>query len=280
MWRKFDANILCSALVGGFLLTGCSTFDETPPATNAVAASPSGEVIAIADELRAGGDNQAAAALYLGEVRRNPDDLTALVGLAESLRLAGDCTGASGYYDRALALSPADPQALAGYGRCAIALDRPELAARLLAQAVEASPEPSPGLFSATGVAHDLIGDHDAAQLYYRRGLTETPQPRSLLANLALSLALQGHFREAGTLLRSRADAPGATAGERQNLALVLALSGARAEALRYGRMDLSPDDAARNLTVISELALDLYGADPARKAAARRALLAPQSGA
>lgn len=278
MKQKSTAIISASIVIAQLFLGGCSLFGEAAPepATAAAPARPAGGVLDVAEKLNASGDHDAAAALYLGEYRRNPQNLRAVLGLAESLRLSGKCEAATAYYGEAQTLDPGNPEILTGHGRCAIALDRPELAARLLSEAVDAVDAPDPALLSAAGIARDLVGDHDGAQMLYRRGLTAEPGRPGLTANLALSLSLQGRFEEAADLLHAKADAPSASAADRQNLALVLALAGDYGEALRYGRMDLSAADARRNVETAADLALDLYGSDPVRSAAARRVLLAP----
>jgi Flp pilus assembly protein TadD len=70
----------------------------------------------------------------------------------------------------------------------------------------------------------------------------------------------------AETYLRQAVAAPGATAQERQNLALVLGLQGKIAEAEPLLRRDLPPDVANANLAYLREAAAPGVQAAPASR--------------
>ncbi len=76
------------------------------------------------------------------------------------------------------------------------------------------------------GVADDFIGQHASAQDRYRQGLKLAPADRSISLDLALSLALSEKYNEAIAILKPIAQGPGATAQERQTLALIYGLQG------------------------------------------------------
>src|SRR5262249_37088501 len=84
---------------------------------------------------------------------------------------------------------------------------------------------------------------HDLAQQDYRKGLALAPDQMSLRNNLGLSQALSGDYNGAIATLSDVAGRPGASARNRQNLALVYGLAGDNDHASAVARTDL--DDAA-----------------------------------
>ena len=111
-----------------------------------------------------------------------------------------------------------------------------------------------PKLLQLIGVAEDFAGRHAAAQARYRRGLEFLPGDRGLSVNLALSLALSGHYGEAVAVLSPLALGPAGTPGERQTLALIYALQGDNRAAERIARLDLDAQSATRQLAYYDTL--------------------------
>ena len=76
------------------------------------------------------------------------------------------------------------------------------------------------------GVSQDLQGHHQDAQSYYRSALDLQPDDAGVRNNLGLSLALNGHPREAINVLLDIATSANAPPQARQNLALAYGLDG------------------------------------------------------
>ena len=130
---------------------------------------------------------------------------------------------------------------------------RPDLAGNPLAIAYQGTPN-DPKLLLLIGVADDFIGQHAYAQARYQQGLRIAPGDRSLMLDLALSLALSEKFDQAIASLRPLAFAPGATPQERQTLALIYGLKGDQKEARQLARMDLDAASADHNLAFYDTL--------------------------
>src|SRR5262249_16369576 len=140
-----------------------------------------------------------------------------------------------------------DREALRGLARGFLMSGKPALAAEPLATAFQENPN-DPKLLQLIGVADDYVGRHDEAQSRYRKGLELVPHAPGLSLNLALSLALDGHYAEAVAILKPIATAPTASPGDRQTLALIYGLQGNRKEAEHLSRIDLDPAAVQKNL--------------------------------
>ncbi|MGH7191213.1 MAG: hypothetical protein ACREF0_18745, partial [Acetobacteraceae bacterium] len=76
------------------------------------------------------------------------------------------------------------------------------------------------------GIALDLEGQHTAAEASYRAALNAEPDDTAAEVNLALSLALAGHARQAIGMLRPLAQSGSANRRIEDDLAVALAMSG------------------------------------------------------
>ncbi len=104
---------------------------------------------------------------------------------------------------------------------------------------------------SLLGVAREQNRQPDEAHAAYLQALVLSPNNPAVLTNLALWCAKRRDVAQAETLLRRAVAQPGATAAERQNLALVLGLQGRIADAEKIMRDDLPPDVADNNLSYL-----------------------------
>jgi Flp pilus assembly protein TadD len=98
------------------------------------------------------------------------------------------------------------------------------------------------------------MGKHEEAQRYYSSALKIMPNEPSVLSNLGLSYALSKNLPLAEATLRRAAAQPKAEPKVRQNLALVVGLQGRFAEAETIAQGDLSPDEAAANITYLRQM--------------------------
>ena len=156
-------------------------------------------------------------------------------------------------YNSALAREPHDGEALRGLARAYLMTGKPELAGQPLAVAFQDTPS-DPKLLELIGVADDFVGQHEEAQARYKRGLELLPGDPALSLDLALSLAITGDYPQAIALLRPIAAAPGASAHDRQTLALIYGLQGNRQAAEQFARMDLDAQGVTRNLAFYENL--------------------------
>ena len=217
------------------VLAGCSSSAIKPAplppgpltsrAADQIVSSDSEAILRMAASFEQAGDLNSALSLYRRAVIKLPNDPRPLVGLGNVLAQAGDSDRAMASYQRALALAPGDIDAQIGVARQLVRLKQTEQALLvidgLLAQGVNDA-----RLHNSHGVALDVSGKQAEAKDAYARGLELAPGDRSLMANLALSFAIDGEFRTAVNLLQDSLNDPATRARGREKLALIYALSG------------------------------------------------------
>jgi Flp pilus assembly protein TadD len=257
--KSGQAIMLCAAL-GLIGLSGCeqvSTLRLDPLTTdgrdgNAPPVSFSA-VLHIADVASSAGDYGNAISLYRHAAEMEPGNPAPLVGLGDTLLAAGQADDAILNYNAALKLNPRVGGALRGLAKAYLKTGRPDLAANPLAFAYQDTPN-DPKLLMLIGVADDFIGQHRDAQSRYLQGLKLAPGDRALTLNMALSLALSERFNEAIGYLQPLVHTPGATARERQTLALIYGLKGDQKAARQLALVDLAPAAADHNLAFYESL--------------------------
>ena len=201
----------------------------------------------------AGGDLSNAVSVYRRAAEIDPSESAAFVALGNTLLEMGRVNDAIRAYNSALAREKRDGEALRGLAKAYLRTGRPELAAQPLAVAFQETPD-DPKLLLLIGLADDYNGQHQEAQAQYRRGLELLPNDPALSSDLALSLALTENYAEAVAVLKPVAQAPTASARDRQTLALIYGLKGDKEEASRLARMDLDPASVEHNLAYYETL--------------------------
>jgi len=259
-------SLIGLSLIAGLALAGCAD-DIYTRGQGLMPDLENGDVsvmLRVADSTRESGDPAAAVPLYRRAHKLAPEDPRPLIALAETLVEIGAYDDAAEVWVQALRLDDMNARALRGYGNTLVALGQPQLAMTRFAAANEL--EPDPATYNGMGVAYDVMGDAANAQDSYRDGLVLAPDDVSLQNNLGLSLALDGQYDEALALLEPIGLAPGATARQRQNLALAYGLNRDYEMAERLGRLDLDEVAVRQNLAYYDTLrGID----DHARKVAA-----------
>ena len=185
------------------------------------------------------------------------DDTSALLAEAGRLRRSGDKNGAYALLDQAGALHPADQALMKERGLLAIELGHIAQGKDLLTRAIGGGARDW-RLHSALGAALAASGEQQEAQAQFAKALELAPDHPAVLNNLALSYALDGKREEAERLLRRASDrGPSATARAqaKQNLALILGLSGRMDEAQRVSEATLSAPQAKANMAYLRSLA-------------------------
>ena len=251
------ALTLIASLIG---LAGCETTSSTNIDTLAIGGRTGSTpdigydgVMHIANASRGVGDFGNAVSLYRHAASMDPKNPEPLVALGDTFLDMGKPDDAIVNYNAALKLNPHYPMALRGLGKAYLKTGRPDLAASPLAVAYQDTPN-DPKLLMLIGVADDFIGEHSYAQARYEQGLKLAPADRSLIINLALSLALSEKYDQAIATLRPTAFAPAATPQERQTLALIYGLKGDQKTALELARKDLDTAAADHNLAFYDTL--------------------------
>lgn len=153
-----------------------------------------------------------------GKAEGTKAKLGAMLGMVRAHMAMGEAATALTYADKAASLAPGDMRVL---------VDR--------------------------GATLDALQRHAEAQASYRAALSVAPHNVSARNDLALSLALTGQFGEAIRLIAPLARSSNATPKIRENLALILGLSGDDASAAKVSRMDLDEISTADNLTFFAQ---------------------------
>ena len=163
-----------------------------------------------------------ALARNMKELGASPRSFDALIGAGRASLALGDGQAAAGFFGRAEEVWPASPLPQAGMG-AALALEGDGNGAlQYFARATQRGATQSM-IGADRGLAYDLIGRHSTAQADYRAALSGTDGDEAR-RRLALSLAISGNKAEALSMLSplmARGDAAGA-----RTRAFVLALSG------------------------------------------------------
>lgn len=230
----------------GSMLAGCS---QMPSVSAQLAGAPQAPPAAEGDAAPAA-DNRTElqkATEYWGKVyAKNPRDAQPALNYARNLKAMGEKRQALAVLQQASLFNGSHRGINSEYGRLALEFDQVSLAAKLLEQADDAT-NPDWRVISARGTVLAKQGRYRDAIPFYERALTFAPDQASILSNLALAHAMEGHPDKAEPLLKRAAATGGQDARVAQNLALVLGLQGKYDEAKLAAARELPADNAASN---------------------------------
>lgn len=202
----------------------------------------------------------AALARYVRTLASSPKDFGALIGAGRSALELGDAQAAAGFFARADEVNPQSPMPQAGMGAVSVANGEPLAAMPYFARAQQLGASMSQ-IGCDRGLAYDLLGQQGQAQADYRAALNG-PDAQEARRRLALSLAISGNKAEAlQTLAPLSAKGDAATGRVR---AFVLALTGDPTGAMRAADAAM-PGSWAR----VSPFLQRLASLQPGQKAAA-----------
>jgi Flp pilus assembly protein TadD len=241
------ARLLASiAVLSAFLAAGgCAT---TPGGSADVTGS-----IETASTPRTEADWRKEMAVWGERYRASPGDPEAAIRYAQALRAIGQRAQAAAVLEQAAIRNPNDRAVLGAYGR-ALADNGSYRDALDVLNRAHTQDEPDWRILSVQGAVLDQMGRHGDAQNHYASALRLMPDEPSVLSNLGLSYALSKDLPKAEATLRRAAAQPGAEPKVRQNLALVVGLQGRFQEAETIARGDLSPSEAAANVTYLRQM--------------------------
>lgn len=191
----------------------------------------------------------------------NPRSMAALLGAGQATLAMGDPEAAYSFFERANAVEPASARAKAGMASALLQLERAQEALPLFAEAVRLG-APAAEIAGDRGLAHDLVGEQSQAQADYRLALGQADDPE-IRRRLALSLAISGRREEALRTIDGQLRAQDRAGWRTQ--AFVLALTGDSHGAERTARSAMPPAAADEMAPFLRRLA----GLGPAQKARA-----------
>lgn len=195
-------------------LSACGMFQASQPRQAQV-------TLHVADAAMAAGAPEMALRVAEIVLRRDPNDVMAMVAKGRALYAMGAMDQARAAYRQAVAADPANADAQIGLGRTLVRSDPHGAEAAFLA-ALVSQPDNVLAL-NDLGIARDMLGRHEDAQTAYRQALALSPESTDVQTNLDLSLALSGDRAGAAQTLPPVASAPVATPMQWANPAVATA---------------------------------------------------------
>lgn len=192
-------------------------------------------------------DPLARAAFWAHEAEIDPADADAGVYLSQALRQMGNYDDALQAVQRTLITAPNNVEALLEAARNHVGRGQGFYAIEPARQAQKLAPRDW-RIPSLLGVAYEQASRFDEALAAHRQALALAPDNPVALGNLGMYYAARGDTAQAEAALRQAAARPDAPIAVRQNLALVVGLSGRLDEAERLARQDLPPEMVENNL--------------------------------
>lgn len=175
--------------------------------------------------------------------------------VAREMRLKGDRKKALVELERARRDKPDDRTLAREEGLLALELGQLDKAKKSL-EAANDPAKPDWHTLSALGTLHASSGNQKDAQQFFKRALELKPDHQATLNNLALSYALQGDLAKAEKTLRTAASKnAGGAAHIKENLALVVGLSGKFDDAARIAGSVMPKERADQNIAYLRQLA-------------------------
>lgn len=225
--------------LSGFLLSSCNQM--TPERTE------QDSLVRAGDRVNAAGDPSSAISVYKSALEKNPPHkLPLYLKLGEAYMNAERLDEAKRVFEEALPLDEHD-EVKKQLGRLYLSTGQPDSAIAMFEGIILVHKDDIKA-FNGLGIAHDLKGDHQLAQDYYRKGLAINEECTDIKSNLGLSLAFSGRYEESLKLLQPIGEAISASSKQRHNLALAYALSGNHSRAQEIYAKDLNPGEVDENL--------------------------------
>lgn len=229
----------------GLLLAGVAALALSACATSRTANMPSPDY---------SGMPRAEALSALAELtaryKDDPHDRNIAIHYAAALRANGQTGQAVAVLETAMSDHPRDPAVSVAYAKALTADGRFAQALNVVDNAIR--PEaPDWNALSVKGAILDQLGRHAEARELYIQAMVYAPYEASLEANLGLSYAMTNDLAAAEEHLRRAASMPGANTRVRQNLALIVGLSGRFDEARALYAAELPPDQVEANMAYV-----------------------------
>lgn len=191
-------NILLMGVASAFVLSGCGTSDQAAMQRGA-------QIDSALDRAAysAAAQNRDEGSLVLLErvYKRNPDDVTAALKYASALRQFDYLNRAAMVLRPFASASNATTEVKNEYAAIQLAQGNYSTAEEFAQQSIIMDAE-NYEAFHYLGVALDAQGMHEEAERAFRKGLDYWEgDPTTIMNNLALNLATQGHVSEARSIL-------------------------------------------------------------------------------
>ncbi|MCA3256190.1 MAG: tetratricopeptide repeat protein [Alphaproteobacteria bacterium] len=183
-------------------------------------------LVRMGETMAARGQLDQALALFDRALVRDPRNVDALRAAGAAALERGDGVRAFGYFAAWATQARDEPLPLLGMGAALVLRQEPQEALAVLARALDRK-APLAAVARWEGVALDLLGRSQDAQLAFSHALGSAPADTDIIQHFALSLAITGDRAAALQLLGKIEEAPKETVPDiRRTLAMVYALTG------------------------------------------------------
>lgn len=230
-------------LLSGIMLISC----DGERRVDGEMAFDSDALMNMAESFLQAGDYGNAMRLYQRAANENPKHIQSRMGLAKTYQALGASDAALNFYEQVLRLDPMNMDAKMGTGQMLITRNRPADAIPYLKGLLKQDPK-NHKIYNMLGLAHDLLGEQEEAQMNYGRGLTFEKDNISLLNNLALSFAFEEQYAPSIKLLSKAIGLDYTVTKAQQNLVLVYVLSGEEAAGRKIGASIMTAEEMEHNV--------------------------------
>lgn len=207
----------------------------------------SSSLMNMAESFLSAGDYGNAMRLYQRAANENPKHVASRLGLAKTYQALGATDAAINFYEQVLRLDPGNMDAKMGNGQMLITKNRP---AEAIPYLIDLSKQ-EPGnyrIYNMLGLAHDLMGQQENAQMNYGKGLNVAADNISLLNNLALSFAFEEQYAPSIRLLSKAINLDYSVTKAQHNLVLVYVLSGEEEAGRKIGAAVMTKEEMETNI--------------------------------
>ncbi len=236
-----------------YTLPGCVPHEENIALMAQENSKTAESVYKVGETMHKSGDIATASKMYKQALELDPDYIPAYVGLGQVARETNHLKDMIILLEKTLIKHPANEMLMLEIAKLYLADNRGEKAETVLQECLKKK-ENFDNL-NLLGVALDLQERHPEAQAFYKRALSIDPYHTGCLANMRLSLALEGEYEKSLKILEPLMERDHPSSRDRQNLALVYALSGQSQKAENLYKMELDPDTTEKNMIVLKKLA-------------------------
>jgi Flp pilus assembly protein TadD len=233
-----------------FALLGCdnalSTHQAAPvdPVTLGAMSGKEQALMVAAEGAERTGDKASAERDYQNAIAQSRGHVEAHLGLAKLYLGQKRTDQARAILIEAAKWQPKHPQVNYLLGKTYLADNDPKQADAAFARGLQTMPNDF-NLLNGSGIAADMMNDHERAQAYYTRAMGQRSGEDLTMVrtNLAMSYLLSNEPKKAVELLKEEAKQSGASAVTRHNLALAYGMIGRNTEAKQLVHSEMTEDD-------------------------------------
>ena len=239
-----------SAIMSTLLLGACAggnTFDFSSTADKPAAQSDVATGSVPQTEL------QKATEYWGKQYEKDPKNAQAAINYVRNLKALDSKPQAFAVIQQAYSVNPSHKGIASEYGRLALEQEQLSVAEKLLALADDPV-APDWKVVSARGTVLAKQGKYRDAVPYFERALALAPDQPSVLNNLALAYAMDGHAEKAEPMLRKAVQNNSADPKVSQNLALVLGLQGKSEDAKSVIVKNAPADEVSEDATLVKRM--------------------------